>query len=58
VAGADVVGVPGLERLVPGRGLEGDLALDDEAPVRALAPVVGQATEERREVGVRGVLLE
>ena len=58
VARADVVGVAGLERLLAVGGLERDLALDDVAPVRALAAVVGQADEQRRQVGVGGVGLE
>ena len=33
-------------------------ALEDDAPVRALAAVVGQALEQRAGVGVRGVGLE
>lgn len=58
VAGADVVGVAGFEGLVPVGGLEGELALDDVDPVRALAAVVGETDEEIGEVGVGGVGLE
>lgn len=41
VARSDVVRVAGLEGLVAGCGLERDLSLDDVAPVRALAAIVG-----------------
>ena len=59
VAGRHVVGVAGLERLLLSiRGCELDPALDDVAPVRGLALVVGQPREERRQVGVGGVPLE
>ena len=58
MAGRRVVGVAGLVRLVAVGELERDLALDDVAEVRALAAVVGQALEERRQVGVGRVRLE
>jgi hypothetical protein len=58
VAGRRVVGVAGLVGLVAVGELEGEPPLDDVAPVRALAAVVGKVLEERRQVGVLGVRLE
>ena len=57
VPGADEVGVPAHELLVPVRRVEHDLALEHEAPVLTLAAVVGQAREQRRHVRVRRVRL-
>ena len=55
VAARPVVDVAGPVRLlVPVGVADGDRALDDVAPVRALAQVAGQPDEQRREVGAGG----
>ena len=56
--GSHVIGVPGLKDLLGSTGAKGHLALDHVAHVLALALVVWESAEERREVGVLGVGLE
>jgi hypothetical protein len=54
VAGRRVVDLAGGDGLLAVGGAERDAALDDDAPVRRLAAVVGQAAEERG--GVDGLV--
>src|SRR5439155_26663773 len=58
VPGRRAVGVAGLVDLVVVGEAERDPALDDVAPVRALAAVVGQALEERSPVAILAERLE
>jgi hypothetical protein len=58
VAGRRVEGVAGSEDLLTIRVAKGEAALDDVAPVRALAAIVGGPLEQRRRVDVLAELDE